>query len=1666
MKKATSILKVLLKVILWTTISIILLFITIAILIQIPFIQIKVVHFATSFISNKTHTKVEIKKISIAFPKSIVIEGIYLEDLKKDTLLYAGEAKVNIAFRDLFNQEIHVSSFSLEDVNLKINRIKSDSLYNFDFLMAAFSDTTKKKIVEPKTDTASKWTFGVDKISLKNIKVNYKDDFGGINAAVNLKHLTLKMDKMDLAKLNFSADELSIDSLTGNILVKQSFDTTQSNSGGASPLFAASKIQITNTNLSYGDSINKQSVIAKINQLKLNTASVDIAKQNVSFENVSLSKSKITYNTYSTTSTDTVVAAKKTTEPSNWIVSVKNINLEDNSLAYQVVNKPEIKNTFDASHLDYKQVNLAAINFYYSSLKTEVSISKFSAIDKNNYAITQFETDFKMDQNSITTKNLKVRTSYSFVDADLQIKFASLKSLIDIQHMVINANMRNVIFRNSDIVYFSPDLIKQDFFKNTKNITSVSGVVNGPINNLYGKNLLVRTGFNTVVKTDFNIAGLPNILTAYYNFPNLKIISGNKDISMMTGALIPKSIELPENLNMDIIFKGKIKAFESTIALKSSYGSADVFATIDKNENFSSKVAISNFNLGVLLKDTAMFGPVTLTANANGHGLDIKTITAKIKVDASQIYLNKYAYHNLKVNGAITGMQFEGKINLKDENAVFDFDGLVNLNPNEEKYKFQFNLQGADLKKLHLSKDDLKIGLIAVSDLKGGAVNKINGSAGITKIIVAHEGKTYILDSVLIASINEKNKSELNVRSSIVAIKYSGAFSPFDLPKELSLFINNYFQFSDSIQQKSKNELTSFNFEIQVRNHPMLSEVFFPELKEMEPLLIQGGYDSLKNELKLNATLKKIVYGTTELRDIVLIANSDENAFNYKISSSNISNSTIKFDNLLVDGKLANNTLFANVSSIDEKLNKKLLIRSQISKNEANYKLILDPKDFYLMNNRWDIASDNYIEFGKQGFLIHHLFLNKTESQINISSVHDKFNDDINIEIKNFKLEDVSGIIEKDSSLVKGSIDGTILLKRVNKTYGIIADAQINKLFFQGVPIGNLTLKADNPTSEKFDINVNLSGANNTLTASGYFLPKGGDNSINIKADIKSLSMNTVKAFSFGNISEASGDIFGTILIDGRTTSPDITGELTFNHAMIKPAALNNKLLLIRETVQIKKDGIYFNKFTAYDSYYHSAVINGAVKMKQFKNFVFDLNVNSKDFLLFNTTVKDNKEYYGRMIVDSKIDISGPITLPVVNAKIKIKKGSNFTFAVPEDKLSTDKGEDVVKFEDTLKVNPILKDGKIKEIQKSSLTGFDVYSVIEVEKEATLRLLIDPTTNDSLVVKGEAALSFTIDRSGKMSLTGAYNLSDGSYLVSLESVIKRKFKIEAGSTIIWNGDPLDANISINAIYEVRAAPIDLVADQMAGISETDKSAYKQRYPFIVLLKLRGELLHPEISFEIQLPPEEKGILGGAVNAKLNLLNEDQSALNKQVFALLVLGRFTQENPLQSETNGAAMVVRTTVGKLLSQQLNQFSSKVVPGVELNFDIQSYDDYQTGTAVGRTQVDIGVKKQLFNERLSVQIGGVVDVEGEKAKQNSTSDITSDITVEYKLTKDGRYRLKGFRHNQYEGAIEGQLVETGVGVSYVRDFDKWKFLFRSPTSKSDSLKTTTSNDTIKIK
>src|SRR5688572_20512474 len=86
-----------LRVIFKTILIIILVIAAVALLIITPPIQNFARKKATAWLSTKLNTKVEIGKIYLGFPKKVVLENVYIEDQKKDTLLSGGALKVDIS---------------------------------------------------------------------------------------------------------------------------------------------------------------------------------------------------------------------------------------------------------------------------------------------------------------------------------------------------------------------------------------------------------------------------------------------------------------------------------------------------------------------------------------------------------------------------------------------------------------------------------------------------------------------------------------------------------------------------------------------------------------------------------------------------------------------------------------------------------------------------------------------------------------------------------------------------------------------------------------------------------------------------------------------------------------------------------------------------------------------------------------------------------------------------------------------------------------------------------------------------------------------------------------------------------------------------------------------------------------------------------------------------------------------------------------------------------------------------------------------------------------------------------------------------------------------------------------------------------------------------------
>ena len=144
----------------------------------------------------------------------------------------------------------------------------------------------------------------------------------------------------------------------------------------------------------------------------------------------------------------------------------------------------------------------------------------------------------------------------------------------------------------------------------------------------------------------------------------------------------------------------------------------------------------------------------------------------------------------------------------------------------------------------------------------------------------------------------------------------------------------------------------------------------------------------------------------------------------------------------------------------------------------------------------------------------------------------------------------------------------------------------------------------------------------------------------------------------------------------------------------------------------------------------------------------------------------------------------------------------------------------------------------------------------------------------------------------------------------------------------------------------------------------------------------------------------------------------------------------------------ASQLRGSVSQVLTDQLQNLTGKYLAGLGIDLGITNQADYSTGSAQSRTDLNVAVRRQLLNNRLTVRLGTDVPLSGNSGTQatqgsSSASNFAGDVSIEYTVLRDGRLRLRAFRQNAYED-IDGNIVRTGASLVFQRDYNNLQDLF----------------------
>lgn len=1683
--------RITLKTILWILTSVVLLVILVVILIQVPAVQNFAKDKAVTFLQGKIHTRVKIGHISLGLPKLLVLEDVYFEDQKKDTLIAGDKLKVDISLFKLLHNKVEINEINLQGITANVSR-GADSVFNFDYIIKAFAGEQKKE-VKP-TDTASTMKFSVDKINLDRINIKYKDLTTGNDVKFLLGHFDTRIKDFDMDKMKFTIPRITLSGVNARII------QTPVGSSIAQAAKVDTAVQPMNLDLNLGViDVSKIKVDYRSNEM---TANVDLSKflvemdkidlkhQKVGIKNVELNDTKVALSLAKpqTVTKAIVKTAKKldtllaAPQSSRWAIALGKIRFNNDNIKFDNNAQKAIAKGIDFGHMDLRSLNADVENISYNPDTISGKINSFSFSEKSGLKINKFRTAFFYGPTNAYMNDLLLETPQTTLQKSVQVRYPSVAAITkNIGLLGINANLDGSRLGLKDVLLLMPTMATMEPFKSSPNtVFKINGKVNGQVNNLNIPNLEITGLTNTHIKAAAKLKGLPDVNKAYFDVNITDFNTSRTDITKLAPAgSIPPNVTIPENMNLKGNFKGSMYTFNTKLALRSSLGAADLVASMKDGQNkskasYKANIKVNELNVGALTKQPQTVGKITLTANLEGYGIDPKTASIKFNGNLAKAYVKGYTYQNLALKGSSSNGAYTAIARMKDPNINFGLDAKANLNKKYPSVNAILTVDSINLQKLNFVKDDMRFHGKIIADVPTADPDYLNANIKATDLLVVNKGQRIRMDTVSLISTANADSSTLRLKTPVMTAHMAGKYKLTQIGDAIQDVINKYFNTAIAGGQqvavknksgkivktapavKPKYSPQQFAFDARLIKTPLLTQ-FAPDLKQLDPILLKGSFNSSTGELVVNGSIPKVVYGTNTINHATLNINTGNNALNYNLSVDEVKvGSSVDLLYTSISGSAQNNKLGISLQMRDAAKKERYRLAGTFSILPNQYQFSFNQDGLLLDYLPWTVSADNFFQYGSKGIMAHNFTITNNNQVLSVNSNTQEFNSPLNIKFSNFKIEALTKMAQQDSLQIGGTINGDAVVSNFQASPAFTAAININDFNFKGDTVGNIALKVNNQTNNAYAANMSITGKGNQVDLDGMYYTTP-ESRFDMNLNIVNLSMKSIEGFSFGSLRNASGNITGQLKITGTTDAPSVRGDINFNTVGFNVAMLNSYFRMPKESITFNDEGIRFNNFTLVDSTGNKAIVSGSVYTKTYSDFAFGLDINSTNFRAVNSTQADNKLFYGKLYVDSRIRIRGNMAKPVVDANLTVNPKTDMTFVLPTTDPGIEDRKGVVEFIDpnAPKMDSILLAKQLDSLRKSEITGLDVSANIKIDKDAAFTIVVDERNGDVVHLKGEANLNGGIDPSGKINLTGTYVVNSGSYNLAYATV-KRTFNFKKGSTIVWTGDPTSANIDLTAIYVANVPPIDLVENQVSG---TDNSTmYKQKLPFNVNLSLKNQLLKPDISFDIVLPDSNYSVptfVVNTVNTRLGQVRQDPNELNKQVLGVLVLGHFIGDNPLQSQvgSGGVEGAIRNSVSSLLSDQLNKLAGNLIEGVDLNFGLTSGEDYSSGTATNRTDLNVGLSKRFLNDRLTVSVGNNFNLEGNQQGQKATN-IAGDVSVGYKLSKDGRYTLRAYRRDEFI-VIQGQIVETGLGFTLTVDYNRFREIFHKRTEAEKEMR-----------
>ncbi len=990
-----------------------------------------------------------------------------------------------------------------------------------------------------------------------------------------------------------------------------------------------------------------------------------------------------------------------------------------------------------------------------------------------------------------------------------------------------------------------------------------------------------------------------------------------------------------------------------------------------------------------------------------------------------------YDYSDIHATGKYADNAFDGRIICNDPNINFMFQGLFNLSPNSDNaiYRFYASLGYADLHALNIDKRE--ISRVSLGSINADFVNV--PQAGLVGRVDAED--------LMLESANGMHEiGDIHVDSSSGEDGYS--------IKLASAFLDGTFTGSKGITSivKDLQEITTKKEVAALYEDPAKPWdggsyrvlLNFHDSRDLLSFLAPGAYIADSTALRLRVTdagrltgritSPRLAFKDKYLRNMSLDLDNGDDALNCTLTGSELSlsrNLILKNDALMLYANDNNIGIGFNFNNMNDPEDRGELYLTGDLSGSSPKKPVLDARsltsNIYLKGQQWrfDPASYHYSEGSVE---VNGLNISNGDQNFAIDGgVSQDKADTLMVSINNVDLGLVNTFSLEDLGISGIAYGRAMVTSPVKDKLGLMVNVSTDSTTIAGRPAGTVTLGGSWDLENgllDYALRNSIDG-NTSMDARGFFIPK--EKSLGLYAGLEDFDLGYAAPFLKSVFSDIGGKLTGQVSADGPLSGLELQGDdMMIKDGLLK-IAFTQVPYYLNGPLHINSQGVFFDDISIKDRTDGSGTITGGISYDHFKNIRMNTRIRLDNMEVVDLRESDGQAFYGNVFGTGRVNITGPFSSLLLDVNATTVKNGHFH--IPLGGATALGGSDLLVFKEPVRevyMDPYeLMMNKLVETRKEE-SDLAVRVRVNATPQVEAHLEVDKSTGNVFTGRGAGTINLEVRPSKDLfTINGDYTLNSGNYHFNAMNIASKDFTVLDGSSIKFNGDIMDSDLSIDARYSLKTSLSNLIADS---------TSVSSRRTVECGLNVSDKLRNPKLAFSINVPD-----LDPMTKSRVESALSTDDKVQKQFIALLVTNNFIPDD--QSGIVNNSNLLTSNVADLMANQVNNLLQKLDIPLDLGLN---YAESGTGASI----FDVALSTQLFNNRVTVN----GSVGNRKHMSNYNSDVVGDLDIEVKMDKSGQVRLNLFSHSadEYTNYLDN-LQRNGVGVAYQKEFDSLKQFFR---------------------